>query len=148
MDIRNIVTFETPGFPDDTQWTENDHLLAPGGHAIADAIIAGLRGAGFNVSESFQHEEHGWAFEVFLTKKRSEYCLVQMAADPDAMMLLLWPRWSFLERLIYGKNYAIRKKVLLDRIDFLLKHDARFSAIQWFTQAAFHSGIRKGEECP
>lgn len=143
MEMRTLVSFEASGFQNEAQWTEHGSPVVPDGCSIAKAIVTGLRDAGLNVSDPVQHEAYGWAFEVVLDNE-TERCLLQC---PGPWLLLLRQKRSILSRLIHRTAFA-RLKMVLQTVDRVLKHEAKFSVIQWFTESAYEAGRLHGADSP
>lgn len=142
MQQRTFVTFNAE-FPEDWQWDEKGNLTVPGGHGIANAIIFAMRSAGLSATEPVQHSFYGWSFEFTLGGLTS-WCVLQF---PGPWLLQVEDKRKGFAKF-FGRTLPAEFERALESVDRILKGDARFSSIQWFTRDEYESGVRKGADVP
>lgn len=142
MTRRTFVTFKA-AFPDEAQWTETGSPLVPDGKSICHVVADATRNAGGCTSDVSQHSFYGWAFEVVFTK-RTVWCLLQ---GGDPWLLLVEHRKRGIGSF-FGSASSEELDEVLHAIDGVLKQDARFSSIRWFTKQEYEAGCRGGADIP
>ena len=112
-----------PDFPDDTVWTDDDHVARYGGCGVAEAIAGMLQGLGYVVVGPYERDVLGW--ELDAAKEGFRFWL--RVSDPGAGNHFLATRilngW-FLDR--------VRKHAqFLRDLDGALRRDGRFNQMRW-----------------
>ena len=125
MSVRDLVTFRAE-FPEDAQWDEADHLLVPGGRAIADYLRTRLEQRDFSCTDLIQHEDYGWGFDVAHSDLKVT-CLLQGGTE---WFLLLKLKVPLLSRLLRANELEAFEEIQ-DRIQQVLMGDKRFSHVLW-----------------
>ena len=142
MTTRTFVTFDAD-FPKDGQWDREGNPIVPGGRTIACTIAAAIQSAGGLVTNPVQHSFYGWSFEVSLGGLKA-WCLLQF---PGPWLLLLEQKRNRLAKLLRASP-PVESCGVLQVLHRVLKADARFSGVQWFTRQEYQSGCNKGAGGP
>jgi hypothetical protein len=125
------------GFPDDGRWDDSGHVISPSGRNVADAIVAGLRLRGFEVSTPENHEDFGWEFQA----RRDRVRLWALLQFPEPPLLIVEPSVPLLDS--FRRGAGARKQAALDAVRDGLTEDGRFHEVRWFTRAEYETAIRE-----
>ena len=131
MTRRTFVTFRA-AFPDEAQWTEKGSPLVPDGRSISQVLADATMKAGLCPSDVSQHSFYGWSFEVAFSN-RKVWCLLQ---GGDPWLLLVEDRRRGIGSF-FGAASSEELDAVLHAIGGVLRQDARFSSMRWFTKQEY-----------
>lgn len=135
------VTFSAVGFPDETQWIDNN-IAIPDGKAISTALVCELRKK-YRVSDPFQRDYYGWEFKI-TTNNSVNWCVVQRV---ESWELCIEHKASFWRKL-FNRHDITSSKTLLHDIHHVLESDEKFSEIRWFDRDSNNNPNGPGRNNP
>lgn len=135
MKRRTIATFSTT-IPDDTQWSEEDEIVVPGGKAIACAVRDYLQGAGAKCDDPALRDSYGWEFSA------------QLGGRLFTIVVQLVDEW-ILQCEPAGNSKDEATSAILRSIAKALSSDHRFDSVRWYHSQDFEKGdLTKGSVEP
>ena len=131
-------------FPDD-QIEQGSEIVQFGGRGVAQAIADIFENLGYEVFSPEHAGEHGWDFRV----RKGRTLWIQVTDLDDHFVLLtedITPIWT---RVFppKGATDAVTHADALTDLNRALAKDARFSQVDWYTQAEMQSD-RPGAKSP
>jgi len=125
------MTFQAD-FPDDAEWSAEGDLLVPGGKAVTEAIVAGLKARNMAVGEVTQHEWYAWAFSV-----ERYSCVVQGNED---WLVIVEDNAGMLKKALRGAETSGEFEAFLNTFHDVLTTDQRISDVHRYTRAEYERG--------
>ena len=135
--LRNYATFSS-NLPDD-QKEEGRKILAPGGRNIMEHLRDSLTRRGFSTTETEQHEDYGWCFDVVAADCRV-WCLLQFC---EPWLLVTHRQGGLLKRLLGARDDSSHRSVCKALLD-IIAQDSSFSGLRWSTRAEFEGSKGRG----